>query len=118
MPFKRGSCFERILGSLHAGVLDDTRWPGTSALIDEFCGAKGNFLIFGDGAAQDDVDILFARFCYRGQRHAELERQYFEVYHAVDERLARIRHLPDSELVPVPRLFTKEETKTSLARRP
>ena len=33
----RQKLFERILGSLHAGVLDDTRWPGTSALIDEFC---------------------------------------------------------------------------------
>ena len=27
--------FERILASLHDAMLDDTRWPGTSALIDE-----------------------------------------------------------------------------------
>ena len=41
--------FERILRSLHAGVLDDARWPATYGLIDELCGAKVNSLIFGDG---------------------------------------------------------------------
>ena len=30
--------FERILASLYDAMLDETRWPATSALIDEACG--------------------------------------------------------------------------------
>ena len=77
--------FEHILASLHETVLDDARWPATSALIDELCGSKGNLLVSGDGVARDDIDIFFARFCYRGQLHAEWQREYFEVFHALDE---------------------------------
>ena len=110
----RQDLYERILQSLHSCVFDDARWPAASGLIDELCGAKGNFLIFGDGAAEDDVDIFFARFCFRGQRHAEIEREYFEVYHAFDERLPRLRLLPDSQVTPVPSLFSEDEMKTSV----
>ena len=106
--------FEHILASLHETVLDDGRWEATSALIDEACGAKGNVLVFGDGTAQDDIEIYFVRFCYRGQRNEELERLYFGSYHALDERMPRIRQLPDSQLVHVSSLFTDDEMKTSL----
>ena len=106
--------FERILASLHETVLDDGRWPATSALIDEACGAKGNFLVTGDGAVRDDIDIFFARFCFRGQRAEDLERLYFRSYHAVDERMPRLRQLPDSQLVHVSSLFTDKEKQTSL----
>ena len=43
-------------------ALDDGRWPATSGLIDEFCGAKSNTLVTGEGAAPEDVNIFFARF--------------------------------------------------------
>ena len=36
--------FERILAALYDARLDDTRWPATSALIDEACGLTGNGL--------------------------------------------------------------------------
>ena len=109
----RQDLFERVLGSLDAAALDDARWPAASGLIDEFFGAKGNMLVTGDGATQEDVDIFFARFCFRGERHAELEREYFGVWHAFDERLPRIRGLPDGRLAPVPSLFGEGEMKTS-----
>ena len=109
----RQDLFEQILASLHAGVLDDARWPAASGLIDEFCGTKGNHLVFGDGAAPENVDIFFAQFCYRGERHVQLEREYFGGWHAVDERLPRIRALPDSRLAPIPSLFNEDEMKTS-----
>ena len=51
--------YERILESLHAGAFDDARWAGTSGLVDAFCGAKGNHLVLGDGAAPGPIDILF-----------------------------------------------------------
>ena len=109
----RQDLFERTLASLYAGMLSDAEWPATSGLIDEICGIKGNFLVFGDEAANDDIDIFFARFCYRGQRHAALEQEYFGCWHAVDERLPRIRTLPDSRLAPTPSLFSEDELKTS-----
>ena len=105
--------FERILMSLHAAVLDDSEWSRTSRLIDEFCESEGNFLVFCDGDSPERIDVFFSRLCYRGQRDAELEREYFEVYHPVDERIPRIRQLPDSQIVSVRSLFTEEEIKHS-----
>ena len=67
-----------------------------------------------DGSSQDDIDIFFAQFCYRGQRHPELERLYFNSYHHLDERIPRIRKLPDSRVVHVSSLYTDAEMQTSL----
>ena len=107
--------FERILGSLHEAVLDDSLWPATSGLIDEACGSRGSGLVIGGGASQDDVEIFLARFCYRGERREDLEREYFEDFHPIDERIPRVRRLPDSRIVPIGALYTEEEKKTSLA---
>ena len=106
--------FERILTSLHACVLDAAGWPAVSGLIDELCGAKGNGLVLGDGTRPDDIDVLFAQFCFRGQRDAELERDYFTFYYPGDERVRRLLLLPDSRLTPVRTLYSEEERKTSL----
>ena len=106
--------FDRVLASLHAAALDDSHWLTTSALIDEACGAKGNMLICADANAQDGTEIFFARFCYRGQRREESERLYFHTYHALDERVPRLRRLPDSQLVHVPDLYTEREKKNSV----
>ena len=105
--------FERILMSLQAAALDDSGWSAASGLIDAFCESEGNFLTFLDGGSRGKINILFSRLCYRGQRDEELEREYFEVYHPVDERLPRIRQLPDSKIVSVRSLFTDEEIKHS-----
>ena len=110
----RQDSLERILESLHAAVFADARWPATAGLIDEFIGTKANSLVFGDGASQDDVHIFFAQICFRGLRNRELEREYFGVYHSFDERLPRIRNLPDSRLAPVPSLLSEDERKTSV----
>ncbi|MDE0060387.1 MAG: helix-turn-helix transcriptional regulator [Defluviicoccus sp.] len=105
--------YERILASLQAGVFDDARWPATSGLLDEFCRTKGNALAIGGGATSDQVRVFFAQFCRRGQHLVDLQREYFETYYAVDERVPRIRRLPDSQLTPIPSLLTKEERKNS-----
>ena len=104
--------FDRILASLHDATLDDAHWPQTSALIDEACGTTGNKLVVGDGL-EGDVRIFLAWFYRRGQRNEELERSYFQHYHARDERLPRLRRLPDSRLVHVTELFTEKELKSS-----
>ena len=94
-------------------MLDDSRWPEASGLIDELCGTKGNLLMFGDGAEHEDLDIVFTRFCLRGRRRADLERQYIQILRAVHARLQPARGLRDSPMVPVHSLFTDKEMRTS-----
>ena len=107
--------FDRILASLHEAALDHDHWSSASALIDDTLRAHGNSLVFGDGRSEDDIQIYFAGFFYRGQRLRELEREYFENYYPVDERVPRLRHLPDSRLFHITDLYTGDELKTSVA---
>ena len=106
--------FERILALLYDAMLDDTHWPATSALIDEACGIAGNALLVGEGP-KDDIRVLFVGVYSRGQRRTDLEREYLEFYHPIDERVPRVRQLPDSHLVPIKDLYTTEELNTSRA---
>ena len=104
--------FERILASLYDAMLDETRWPATSALIDEACGLTGNGLMVAEGP-KDDVRAVFVGLYSRGQRREDLEREYLENYHAIDERVPRFRQLPARRLVHINDLYTAEELKTS-----
>ena len=104
--------FERILRSLYDAMLDETRWPATSALIDEACGLTGNGLMVAEGP-KDDVRAVFVGLYSRGQRREDLEREYLENYHSIDERVPRFRQLPPRRLVHVTDLYTAEELKTS-----
>ena len=106
--------FERILASLYDAMLDDSHWPSTSALIDEACSLVGNALLVGEGP-QKDLRARFVGAYYRGQHRPDLEREYIQVYHPIDEMVPRFRQLPDSHLVPVRSLYTPEEFKTSRA---
>ena len=107
--------FDRILASLHEATLDDAHLPVASALIDDAFRAKGNSLVFGTGRTEEGVQIFSAR-CFRGgERLRECEREYFDVYHPVDERLPRLRRLPDSRIVSITDLYTDKELKTSPA---
>ena len=105
--------FERILASLHEAALDDTHWPSASALIDDTLGVHGNCLVYGDAHSREDIRIDYAGFFYRGERRHEWEREYFDVYFPMDERVPRLLQLPDSQLVHMADLFTGEELKTS-----
>ena len=102
----------RILASLYDAMLDETRWPATSALIDEACGLTGNGLMVGEGP-KDDVRALFVGLYARGQRREDLEREYLDTYHARDERVPRFRQLPARRLVHITDLYTAAEVKTS-----
>ena len=104
--------FERILASLYDAMLDETRWPATSALIDEACGLTGNGLMVAEGP-KNDVRAVFVGLYSRGQRREDLECEYLENYHAIDERVPRFRQLPVSRLVHINDLYTAEELKTS-----
>ena len=105
--------FEHIVDSLNKAMLDDARWPETSALIDEAVGAKGSILTFGDPGSKGNPEIFFARSYYRGVDRSAWQREYFRDYYAQDEHLPRLRALPDSRIVSVADLFSAQELKTS-----
>ena len=104
--------FAGVLSALHDAALDGTLWPAASARIDDALATMGSTLLVGEGP-KDDVRILFAASYWRGERRPELERDYLHNYHPWDERVPRVRSLPDSELVHVSGLYTDEERKTS-----
>ena len=104
--------YDHILDSLHEAVFDDDRWNRASGLIDEACGSKGNMLVFGDDSSRR-TGVLFARFCYRGRRHQEFEREYYRDWYPVDELLPRLRRLPDGRIVGVDDLYSDEERRRS-----
>ena len=104
--------FARILASVYDAMLDDAQWPATSALIDEACGMTSNGLLVAEGP-KDDIRVLTVGLYTKGQRHEDVEREYLKVYHPIDERVPRLRQLPDSRLVHVTDLYTAEELKTS-----
>ncbi len=106
--------FQRILASLYDAMLDDTRWPATSALLDEACGLTGNALLVGEGP-KDDIRVLFVGLYYRGHRRTDLEREYLEVYHPINEGIPRQLQLPEGHLVHIKDMYTSEELKTSRA---
>ena len=113
--------YDRILRSLHRAAFDATGWPGTAGLIDVTCGLKGNGLVFAGGRPQQDVEIYFAQFCFRGQRREDFEHRYFRDYWFRDERIPRLRRLPDSQLVLASDLYTETEKKNArdvVTRRP
>ena len=105
--------FDRILASLHEVALDPGHWSTATALIDQALRTHGSSMVFGDGHSEEDIRIYFAWFFFRGQRHRELEREYYEVYYPLDERAPRIRYAPDSRLYHVTDLYTERELKTS-----
>ena len=105
--------FERSIRLLYRAARDSAHWPAASALIEEACGAVGNFLVVGEGS--DEARIDFARLLYRGQDRQDLAREYFDVYFPRDEALHRRRTLPDGRLVHASELYTEEQLKTSVA---
>ena len=105
--------FDRVLSSLNDAALDDAHWPAASGLMDKACGATGSSLVVGHGFG-DDVGIYFARICRRGERRQDFERSYFTQTHWRDERLPRLRLLPDSKVIHVTELFSEQELKTSV----
>ena len=106
--------FERIAGLLYEAALDDALWPAAATLFEEAIGASGSILAVSEGSG-DDARLHFARYLYRGESHPEPVREYFDVYHAQDEGIQRVRQLPRGRLTHGPELYTEEERKTSAA---
>ena len=106
--------FERILASLYQAMLDDARWPTTSALIDEACGSVGNALVVGERSGGEDR-IYFARCVYRGESRPDRAREYFDVHYPHDAAMRRLMQRPEGRLFHHPDLYTEDERKSSPA---
>ena len=109
--------FERCLEALYAAALDDTRWSAATLLIEEALDASGTAIGVVE-VGDDDVlnaRVHFARFLRRGESVQDLMREYFTVYHPIDEAMPRARRLPHARLVHVRELYTEDELKTSVA---
>ncbi|MDE0408216.1 MAG: helix-turn-helix transcriptional regulator [Alphaproteobacteria bacterium] len=106
--------FERILASLYEAAIDDALWPAATTLIEEAIGASGSILAVSEGFG-GDARVHFARYLYRGESRPERVRAYFDVYHAQDEGIQRVRQLPHGRLVHGPELYTEDQRKTSAA---
>ena len=107
--------FDRILVALYDAMLNDASWPTASALIDEACGGLQGHVLAVGGNPQDEAvgRCSFVGLYHRGQRLTDREREYFEHYFSLDERVPRFKSLPDNQLVHNTSLYTAEELKTS-----
>ena len=103
----------RIINLINEAMLDDECWQETSQLIDEALAVHGNVLMFGEGMKSDSINIYFAKWYTHGQYRSDFKQDYFQNYHQADERLPRLRRLPDSKIVPIRALYSKAERKTS-----
>ena len=106
--------FERILGLLNEAVLDDTRWPTASGLLDDALQVRGNTLAHGVVHPGGEIQFFSMGFFFHGQRNRELEREYLEIYLPQDERVPRFLQLPDSQLTHMSEFYTEEALKTSV----
>lgn len=105
--------FERSIRLLYRAARDDVHWPAASALIEEACGAVGNFLVVGEGS--DEARVDFARLLYRGKTVRICRGSISTSISPRDEALRRRRTLPDGRLAHASELYTEEESKTSVA---
>ena len=110
----RQDAFDRVIDSLNRAMLDEALWLPTSALIDQALGAKGNHLVFSNQSWNEDIDIVFVRFCYRGEHHTALEREYFRTYYPVDDHLPGLRRLPDGQIAHVRDTFRGQDLAKSV----
>ena len=106
--------FEHLMASLHAAALDDARWPAASELIDEAIGCRGDSLLVASGR-KDDASFDFDVRLYRGERRQDLERDYWENCGQRDDRLTRLRRLPEDKLTNLGEMYAQQELKTSPA---
>ena len=105
--------FERIVDLLSEAMLEDARWPETSALIDEACGTQGSLLSFGGGSSVETAEVYFARYYHRGEDRSAWQREYFRHYFPTDESIPRMVRLPDGRTVRTADLYSEDERKTS-----
>ena len=107
--------FNRVLSSLHDAALDPVHWETAVVLMEEALGTKGASVSFGEGNDCGNVQFFYYGVFHRGERRTDWEELYFNKYYFRDERVPRVRKLPDSRLIHIADLYTEMEQKSSAA---
>lgn len=107
--------FDDVVANLQKAVLDPSKWPRAFALIDKAIGIHGNSTVFGTGDSWNEIRLFFFWHYRDGERQLELEKRYLRDYYANDERVPRLRRLPENKIVHIRDLYTESELKKSPA---
>lgn len=107
--------YDDIVGNLQSVVFDPSSWSTVFKLMDEAVGVHGSTTVFAAGEKSSAVRIFLFWYYDGGVRQLELEQLYFDDYYEVDERIPRIRRMPENKLVHIRDLYTESELKTSVA---
>ena len=83
--------------SLYEVALDNARWPATTTLIEEAIGASGSTWSSARGLATTRASTSRGS-CTAARATRDRVREYFDLYHAHDERPPRLRQLPHGKL--------------------
>ena len=97
---------DRIVASLYGAMLDQARWPETSALIDDACGVAGTHLVI-----VRDGTRLFDKVRRRGEPLDPRRREYAESCVPRNGCTPRVMGLSDRRVVRVMNLHTECELK-------
>lgn len=104
---------DRVVGLLQEAVFDESRWSELAVSVDAACGLIGSQLVVAPDADGSVPDFGFGRALIRGEPPEDLESQYVEHYHSLDERVPRMRAMRFRRLYHNTDLLTESEQKTS-----
>ena len=96
-------------------AFSQSRWSEALGIIDELLDIHGSALVFGEGKTHDDVRIHSAWMYERGERRTDVEHEYLQDFHHIDERIPRLRLAPDSRIFHITEFYTEQELKSSPA---
>ena len=111
----KSGLYDDVVAALQKAVLDPSSWSRAFGLIDEAVGIQGSTTVLAAGENTNDVRIFQFWYYDRGIRQKELEDLYLRDYYGVDERIPRVRRMPENKVVHIKDLYTNSELKRSPA---
>ena len=111
-PLGVAAQLESSVATLQEAAFDEDRWAAASRSIDDACGLLSSHLVVLAGR-HSVPEFRFSRALIRGEAVAEVERIYVEEYAFRDERVPRVRDLPNARLVHNREIYTAQERRTS-----
>ncbi len=111
-PLGVAAQLKSCVATLQEAAFDEDRWAAASRSIDDACGLLSSHLVVLAGR-HSVPEFRFSRALIRGEAVAEVERIYVEEYAFRDERVPRVRDLPNARLVHNREIYTAQERRTS-----
>lgn len=105
--------FDRVLTLLHAAAFDDARWLEAALRIGELVRAQGHGGTLVAGHSLANMELLWGRIWFYGERREDWELRYFGEQMRRDERVPRLFGLRPGQLAHTRDLYTEREMLTS-----